>query len=113
MNKEQLRTCVWWGMLEEARELTQKAEVTIENDRVYIDATSTVVFSRKDIAKHVLDTSGINPLDFDVLDFVPELDIFNGTLFDGDNLNGYGPEWFTCKAHADHIQGTYTVRNML
>lgn len=113
MNKEELKACVWHHMLTKARDKIQKIEMdyVVSTDTVYSNKFSDVIINRKDIAAIILSNYGINPLNFDEIEWTSNLDVFKGTLFDGDNPDGDGPEWFTVECESRNLlHAKYTKR---
>lgn len=115
MNKEQIKTCVWWHMLKEARSSAHSVRLIYdkEEDTVFLEEYVDVIFDKEDIAQRVLRSNKINPDKFKNADWESALDIFEGTLYENylyDSM--YGREWFKIEKELNDqiIVGRYKAR---
>lgn len=110
--KELLQSTVYEEMMNRAQQCYDTVEIRYDErlDKVYAEKQSVIVFTREDIAKHVLAVKGINPLNFEEVLWTGSLDIFLGPVLAGDNA-GDGPVWFTVERSESNksLIGYYTI----
>lgn len=99
--KEVQRELLW--RCREAQPITAEftmAQVGSETN-FYLEEGSCLCFTNQEIGMLMLDELGINPLNYEDVAVLFDLDVFAGVILDGDSENGIAIEWFTIEVDED------------
>lgn len=67
----------------------------------YLEESSCVCFTNSEIGRLMLSVLGINPCGYENIEVQFDLDVFAGTILEGDSEDGSCLEWFSIETDED------------
>lgn len=68
---------------------------------IYLEESNVLLFSNQEVGMLMLDELGINPCSYENVEVLFDLNVFAGTLLNGDSEDGISVEWFTIEVDED------------
>lgn len=68
---------------------------------IYLEESNVLLSSNQEIGMLMLDELGINPCSYENVEVLFDLNVFAGTILNGDSENGVFLEWFTIEVDED------------
>lgn len=68
---------------------------------IYLEESTALCFTNQELGMLMLDELGINPCSYENVEVLFDLNVFAGTLLNGDSEDGISVEWFTIEVEVD------------